>query len=125
MFKKILIICSLFIFSGCLVHEPNFHTTQQDTVYLDPYNSWVNNCPVNEFPSYGKCKSPWRSITLRAINKKYRDVDIKIVCSYDNMKFGERWVTINARNDRVFTVFGLARPVPSNDKVACRIVDIK
>jgi len=126
--KLFIVLCLLvsFVFIGCATSKPAFHSKiPSDTVYLDPYNSWVNSCPVNTMPSYGKCHSPWRSITLRAINKKYRDVDITVGCFYDDAKFGERTVTVEARDDKTFTVWGLARLVPDNEKVTCRITALR
>lgn len=118
----------LFLFIGCATtNKPAYHTKMGDeAVYLDPHNSWSNDCPVNVIPSRGQCYSPWRSITIRAINKKYRDVDIRVVCSYDNnAKFGEKIVTVKARNDKMFTIWGLARLTPDKETVTCNIVSYK
>ena len=120
---KSLFIIFLFILIGCATNKPAYHTKMpHDAVYLDTHNIWINNCPVRQM-SYGQCQSPWRSITLRAINKKYRDVDIKVVCSYSDIEFGEKNVTVGARDDKTFTVWGLARSV--SEKIICGIVDLK
>jgi hypothetical protein len=111
---------------GCVTSKPAYHAKMpHDAVYLDPHNSWANNCPVKHFPSHGICQSPWRSITLRVINKRYRDVKVNVVCSYDNAKFGERSVSVDARDDKVFTVWGLSRMVPDNERVVCKIISLR
>ena len=120
--KKILVgLCTLFIlvFAGC-AHVPAFdHSSVKEDVYLDPSYSWINNTPNNTVQSL-------RAVTLRIINKKYRDVDVKIVCHFtdDGQLFGEIVKTVKARDDATTVVRGFARS-PFNEKLRCKIRSIR
>ncbi len=97
-------------------HGPAFdHSTVKDDIYLDSSYSWMNNTPNNAVPSL-------RAITLRVINKKYRDVDVKVKCIFidDGSLFGEAVKTVKARNDATLMVRGFSR-APFKDRVRCTI----
>jgi len=116
--KKLLIsLCALimFAFVAC-AHGPAFdHSTVKDDIYLDPSYLWMNSTPNNAVPSL-------RAITLRVINKKYRDVDVKVKCIFidDGVLFGTKVQFVKARNDAVFTVKGFSR-APFKERIRCTI----
>jgi len=124
--KKFLVILSLlfaFALVGCATSKPVFHSQVKEDVYLNPYHSWVNH-PVQCFQR-DNCSS-WRSITLCLINKKYRDVNVKVECKFqDGWLFGKKEVTVKKRDDKVFAVIGHARSYVGSETVSCRITYLK
>jgi len=117
----------IFMVMGCSFTKPAFHSKMPEgSVYIDPYYSWENNCPVKSFPSYGNCNSPWRSITIRVINKKYRNVKVVVQCNYKDINdiFGTQTKTINKRNDATFLIKGLSKGSADVNKAGCYISKI-
>lgn len=106
---------------GCATSKPIFHSTVKKEVYLDPYHTWSNS-PMKCF---GQSDSPMRSITLRLINKRFRNVDVDVLCRFaDGTLFGKRSVSVEKRNDKVFMVRGFA-PLYEDAKVFCGITGVK
>ena len=128
--KKLFIMLGLLMFVsliGCALSKPAFHSTiPADYVYIDPYNSWTNQCPSGKFID-GMCSSPLRSITIRVINKKYRDANVTVKCVYtlDNFVFGEQTGVVKKRNDKTFLIWGMARSTLQSGSVICKITDVR
>jgi hypothetical protein len=125
--RKLFVIFGLLVtmFVGCAINKPAFHSRMPaDSVYIDPYNSWINQCPVE---SYGRCGSPWRSVTIRVINTKYRDVSATVKCMYmpERVLFGEQTAIVKSRNDAMIVVWGTARMTPGPETVRCKITDVR
>jgi len=126
--KSLLIIISLCIFTfiGCATSKPAFHSRVKDEVYLDIFYAWSND-PVKCFPQHiGQPCSPTRAITLRLINKRYRDVNVEVSCHFksDKLLFGKKTVTVKKRDDKIFMVYGFARGYDS-ETVTCGITNIQ
>ena len=123
--RALILLISIF-FIGCATAKPAFHSKMDgDSVYIDPYNSWVNNCSSDGVIG-DSCKSPWRSITIRVINKKYTDVFVSVQCKFELTEtlFGKATKKISSRNDGVVFIRGLARMVPDKDRVICGISEV-
>jgi hypothetical protein len=130
--KNLFIVLGLLIsvsFIGCATSKPAFHSTiPSDCVYIDPYNSWTNQCPVGPLMN-GMCEFPWRSITIRVINKKYRDVSVTIECVYKDNDlfglFGKKTDVVKKRNDATFLIWGMTRQPLQSEYVNCQITDVR
>lgn len=129
--RKIFVVLGLLVAilcAGCVTSKPAFHSKMPaDSVYVDPHNSWANQCPVKSFPSYGKCDSPWRSITVRVVNNKYRDVRVTVKCHslLGETEFGRQTKVVKKRDDATFLVWGTARTIPDSETVRCKISNVR
>ena len=128
--KSLLIIFGLLIsimLVGCVVSKPSFHSTiPADHVYIDPQNSWTNQCPIGPIVN-GTCSSSWRSITVRVVNKKYRDVRVTVKCLHmpEKLLFGEQTAVVNKRDDATFVVWGLGKSSVGFGSVVCQITNVR
>lgn len=122
--KKLLFLL-IAIFCGCATVKPAYHSKMPaGSVYIDPYNAWVNGCPRNVG---GRCDS-WKTIYVRVINKKYRDVVVTIKC-FERLGDAEREVasktkTVEKRSDKRFVLWGLFGDYFDIDGF-CKITKIK
>ena len=118
----------LVLLAGCSITKPAFHSKMPPgSVYVDPHYSWVNQCPVKTafVKPYGVCQSPWRSITIRVINTRYRDVRATVKCTRsDRTKFGEQTRVVRKRDNTSFLVWGLTRTNLDPESVVCRVVKV-
>lgn len=128
--KSLFIVLGLLMsvsFISCATSKPAFHSTiPSDYVYIDPYNSWTNQCPMGPVVD-GLCVSSWRSITIRVINKKYRDANVTVKCIYtsDSGVFGEQTAVVKKRNDATFVIWGMARSSLQPGSVNCQITNVR
>ena len=146
--KKLLVVLSMLfalVMAGCATTKAAFDHHKTPSVYIDPDYTWANNYPVGVM--FGP-RSSLRSITLRVINKKYVDVNVRVRCDYipqgslkletssgtkvevdyqdpEAHMFGEREKLVEARDDSTFVVYGFARMTPDNEKVSCFIKSIR
>lgn len=123
--KKVL-FCILLAFAciGCATPDYAMYDRIREDVFLDPSYSWANN-PL-------KSHTDLRSITLRVVNRRYVAVDVAVSCRFDtgddfvNSKlFGERMVTVGARDDLTFVVRGFQEGHGLGSKLQCRIVSVR
>ena len=123
--KNLFVIVCLFMammFVGCVTGKPAFHANMpSDSVYIDPYNSWANQCPT------GKCDSPFRSVSVRVVNTKYRDVSVTVKCVFmpEEVVFGETTSVVKNRDDAIILVLGTSRIVPDPESVRCKIISVR
>jgi hypothetical protein len=127
--RSLFIIVSLLsvMFIGCVASKPAFHSEiPSDYVYIDPDNSWSNQCPTGQI-LHGVCDSPVRSITVRVVNRKYRDANVTVRCMYlpENVLFGEQTSVVKKRNDATFLIWGMSRSVWFSNSIRCQIVDVR
>ena len=109
--RYLLVLFALFCFA-CATPNYAFHQAQQG-VYLDYTNSWISHPAKSN-------TNQMVGITIRAINKKYKDVKISVVCKTEyNSIFGSKEVIITKRNDKVFVIRGFMNGVGT--KINCYI----
>ena len=97
--KKFLVFSVLII--GCTTSNLQI---RKSSVYIDKDNVWINDCPVRYFPG-GEC-GEWKSITIRVVNGKFRNVLVNVKCYKMPNKelFGKAKKIVNARDDATFLV---------------------
>lgn len=115
--RNVFILCVLI--AGCYTAGSG---TKNSSVYIDYKNTWTNQCPIRNFPN-GECKE-WRSITIRVVNLKYRNVYVNVKCFKmpDKELFGEANEIVSARDDAVLLVWGLSGYF--KDNVSCFMEEI-
>lgn len=118
--KKVFVLVALImavLVGGCATTKPQYHANIKDDVYLDPGYYWINN-------PFG-ASAPVRSITMRLINKKYREIEVEVTCracfSQKKYVWGKRTVSVDSRDDKIFTVMG----PEGSGRVTCGITKIK
>lgn len=123
----VLVLLVAILFIGCAVSKDMFHSMPADSVYIDSHNSWINQCPVRSFTSHGRCDSPWRSVTIRVINTKYRDARVTVQCVFmpEQLLFGEQSQVVRKRDDATFMVWGTARMTPDSETIRCNITKVE
>ena len=110
--KYLLVLLSLFCFA-CATPNYAFHQAQKQDVYLDYTNSWITHPAKNN-------TNQMVGITIRAINKKYKDVKINVVCKTEyDVVFATKEVIVPKRNDKIFVVRGFMNGVGT--KIQCNI----
>lgn len=106
--KYLFLLLFLFIFNCASINSFSIN----EEVYLDSYNAWVKNT------------SDIKSIHMRVINKRYRDVNIEVSCYFcDNTLFGKKTVFVKMREDAEVTIIGFSKA--GREKITCGITKIK
>jgi hypothetical protein len=118
--KMFTILVALVMLMSCAHYGSLNHQKIKSDVYIDTDYSWINNSPTHGY------MTGLRAVTIRLINRKYRDVDVKIRCEYiDKVLFGETIATVKARNDKTIVVRGLARSPLFVERATCFITSIR
>lgn len=110
--KYLVLLFALFCF-GCAMPNYAFHQGQKQDVYLDYTNSWITH-PAKQNTNQ------MVGITIRAINKKYKNVVIDVSCRTEyGTIFGKKTVVVHKRNDKVFVIRGFMNGVGTD--ITCKI----
>ena len=132
--RKIFVIFGVLfalMFVGCSTAKPVFHSKMPaNSVYIDSHNSWINHCPVAIFGSGHKSGidcSDWRTITVRVVNTKLRDVVATVKCVYTEtgIEFSNLAKQVKRGDDSVFLLWGFTRGAAAGEKVRCTISNVR